>query len=249
MLRPRHWGGHLLLVVALVATTWLGFWQLSAWQHGREAEARDLSEAAPLALTDAMGPDDPFPGQYVGQPVELRGTWVPASTLYVADRLRDGERGYWVMTPVIVDGGDGSAVPVVRGWSPTADADAVAGDVELTGWLQPSEGTGLPDTDAGDDVIPEMRVASVTQRVEADLYSGFVVARDASSGTDGLAGVTPGSIPEVSAVTSLRNLLYAVQWWVFGGFAVYVWWRWCRDTVEALEREQEAEVEQVGSPV
>ena len=125
MLRPRHWGGHLLLVVALVATTWLGFWQLSAWQHGREAEARDLSEAAPLALTDAMGPDDPFPGQYVGQPVELRGTWVPASTLYVADRLRDGERGYWVMTPVIVDGGDGSAVPVVRGWSPTADADAV----------------------------------------------------------------------------------------------------------------------------
>ncbi|WP_235562105.1 SURF1 family protein [Marmoricola sp. Leaf446] len=253
MLRPRHWGGHLLLVVALVATTWLGFWQLSAWQHGREAEARDLSSAAPVALTDAMGPDDPFPGQYVGQPVALRGTWVPASTLFVADRLRDGQRGgqrgYWVVTPVLVDGGDGSALPVVRGWSPTPDAAPVRGEVDLTGWLQPSEGSGLPDTDAADDVIPEMRVASITQRVEADLYSGFVVARDASSGTSGLAAVSPESIPEVSAVTSLRNLLYAVQWWVFGGFAVYVWWRWCRDTVEALEREQEAEVEQVGSPV
>ena len=248
MLRPRHWGGHLLLVVALVATTWLGWWQLSAWQHGREAEARDLSEAAPVALTQAMGPDDPFPGQYVGQPVELRGTWVPASTLYVADRTHDGERGYWVMTPVVLDGGDGSAVPVVRGWSPDAASEAVAGDVELTGWLQPSEGSGLPDTDASDDVIPEMRVASVTQRVDADLYSGFVVTRDASSGTEGLAAVSPDSIPSVSAVTSLRNLLYAVQWWVFGGFAVYVWWRWCRDTVEALEREQDPEDERVGSP-
>ena len=25
------------------------------------------------------------------------------------------------------------------------------------------------------------------------------------------------------------NLLYALEWWVFGGFAVYVWSRWCRD--------------------
>ena len=74
-----------------------------------------------------------------------------------------------------------------------------------------------------------------------------MVARDASSGTDGLAAVSPDNIPTVSAVTSLRNLLYAGQWWIFGGFAVYVWWRWCRDTVEALERGRDAEDERVGS--
>lgn len=245
MLRPRHWGGHLLLVLAVAVTTWLGFWQLSAWQHGRAAEARDLRDADPVAMTSAMGPDDTFPGQYVGQPVELRGTWVPDSTLFVSDRTHDGERGYWVMTPVLVEGGGGSALPVVRGWSPRPEAAAVGGDVDLSGWLQPSEGTGLPDPDPEDDVLPEMRIASLTQRVEADLYSGFVVARDATSGTDGLAGVSPDNIPRVSAVTSLRNLLYAVQWWVFGGFSAYVWLRWCRDTVEQLQ--QEAAAEQVGS--
>jgi cytochrome oxidase assembly protein ShyY1 len=245
MLRPRHWAGHLLLVLAVAATTWLGFWQLSAWQYARAAEARDLRDADLMAMTSAMGPDDPFPGQYVGQPVELRGRWMPASTTYVSDRVVGGERGYWVVTPVLVEGGKGSALPVVRGWSPRPEAGAVAGGVDLSGWLQPSEGTGLPDPDPGDDVLPEMRIASLTQRVEADLYSGFVVARDATSGTTGLASVSPDNIPRVSAVTSLRNLLYAVQWWVFGGFSVYVWLRWCRDTLEQPEREPTTE--QVGS--
>ncbi len=44
--------------------------------------------------------------------------------------------------------------------------------------------------------------------------------------------MTPDSVPKVSGSTSLRNLLYAFQWWVFGGFAVYIWFRWCRDTIE-----------------
>ena len=76
-----------------------------------------------------------------------------------------------------------------------------------------------------------MRIASVVEHVDADLYSAYVVARDgAGTAAAGLAPVTPDSIPEVSSTTSLRNLLYAFQWWVFGGFAVYVWVRWCRDS-------------------
>ena len=27
----------------------------------------------------------------------------------------------------------------------------------------------------------------------------------------------------------VRNLLYAVEWWVFGAFAAFIWWRWRRD--------------------
>ena len=48
--------------------------------------------------------------------------------------------------------------------------------------------------------------------------------------------MTPESIPEVSSTDHLRNLLYAFQWWIFGGFAVYVWGRWCRDQLEARPR-------------
>src|SRR5204863_158877 len=33
--------------------------------------------------------------------------------------------------------------------------------------------------------------------------------------------------------TGLRNILYAVEWWLFGGFAVFLWWRFVRDATAA----------------
>jgi surfeit locus 1 family protein len=230
LLSPRYWGVHLLMVLALAVAIGLGIWQLHAWQAGRDADARDLTKAAPLALSRVMSGDDAFPGQYLGQPVTFEGTWLPKGTLYVADRDLHGKRGYWVMTPVLVGH---SAMPVVRGWSTQPEAPKPSGPVEVHGWLQASEGTNAVDDDPGDDVIPEMRIASVVQHVDADLYSAYVVAHEAGSGTDGLTSVPPESVPDVSNTSHLRNLLYAFQWWIFGGFAVYIWVRWCRDQLEA----------------
>jgi len=218
------------MLAAVAAAIGLGIWQLHAWQAGRDADARDLSKAAALPLTKVMSGDDPFPGEYLGQPVTFEGTWLPKGTLYVADRDLAGKRGYWVMTPVLV--GD-SAMPVVRGWSAKPEAPEPSGTVEVRGYLQASEGTGATDNDPEDDVIPEMRIASVVEHVDADLYSAYVVAKDAGAGTDGLEKVTPESVPEVSNTSHLRNLLYAFQWWIFGGFAIYIWLRWCRDQLES----------------
>jgi surfeit locus 1 family protein len=230
LLSPRSWGAHLLMLVALAAAIGLGIWQLHAWQAGRAADARDLSKAAALPLAKVMSGDDPFPGQYLGQPVTFEGTWLPKGTLYVADRDLNGKRGYWVMTPVLV--GD-SAMPVVRGWTAKPEAAEPSGKVAVRGYLQASEGTGATDDDPEDDVIPEMRIASVVEHVDADLYSAYVVAKDAGAGSDGLELVTPSSVPEISNTSHLRNLLYAFQWWIFGGFAIYIWVRWCRDQLEA----------------
>ena len=80
-------------------------------------------------------------------------------------------------------------------------------------------------------MIPELRVADALQHVHQDLFGGYVIARQLTGGRGDLVAVTPASLPKASATTSLRNLLYALEWWVFGGIAVYVWWRWCRDEV------------------
>jgi cytochrome oxidase assembly protein ShyY1 len=167
--------------------------------------------------------------------VSFSGSWLGKDTVYVRDRYVDGKRGFWVVTPVLV--GD-SAMPVVRGWSAETQAPPVAGNVTVTGWLQATEGDGALDDDPTDDVIPTMRVASLVEHVDADLYSGYVVARTATSGTDGLRRVTPAAIPSVSGFTALRNLLYAIEWWVFGAFAVFVWLRWCRDTLHPEEDDE-----------
>lgn len=226
-LHPRFWGAHLIGLLATAAAVSLGLWQYDAWADQRAAEARDLTGAAPLALAGVMSGDDPFPGEHLGRPVRFAGEWLDASTLFVSDRRLDGRSGYWVVTPVLVEQG-GSAMPVVRGWSASPSAPPAVGAVEVTGWLQAGEGTGRVDEDPHDQVIPEMRVPSMVEHVDADLYSGYVVAR--SAGPD-LRAVTPESIPEVSATTALRNLLYALEWWVFAVFAVYLWWRWLRDAV------------------
>jgi cytochrome oxidase assembly protein ShyY1 len=242
LLAPRLWGLHALAALATTAAVLLGLWQYDAWGSRRDDQAMSLADAPAKPLSRVMSADDAFPGDAVGQPVELGGRWLPRSTIYVADRVLHGRRGVWAVTPVEVcpDGGGtcpgAPAVLVVRGWAPTVrDAPPPpTGPVRVTGWLQPGEGSGTTDPDPADDVIPELRIADAIQHVDQDLYGGYVIAKVVStSSTNGgsLAPVTPGSLPKAETFTALRNLLYAIEWWVFGGFAVFLWWRWCRDEV------------------
>jgi cytochrome oxidase assembly protein ShyY1 len=231
LLAPRSWPAHLFVVVAVVAAGWLGLWQYHGWQERREAEARDLTHAAPMALEEAIGPDDPFPGQYVGQPVEVRGSYV-GDTFWVSGRRQEGQDGYWVVDPVRVAG---SILPVVRGWEASPSwgerGPEPRGSVDLVGWLQPSESTGATDDDPGDSVVPQLRVADLAQRFDEDLYGAFVVQRDPPAG---LEQADLAELPDAGRLTAVRNLFYAVEWWFFGAFAVLIWWRWVREVV-ALE--------------
>jgi len=235
---PRYWGVHLVMVAAVVATGLLGRWQLDVWRDHRADSSTAVTRETPVALDDVLGPDDPFPGGGVGRPVVVEGRWDPAHTVVVSGKERDGRTGYWVVTPVVT--GSGSAVPVVRGWvaGPDRAPPAPTGRAALVGLLQPSEDTGAGDDDPGDDVLPELSITDLLPRAPYDLYGGYVVAtrRDvptgsAVTGMDGLAAVTPAHLPGADASTALRNLLYAFQWWVFGAFAIFMWWRWLQEDV------------------
>ncbi len=241
---PRLWPGHLLTLALVALAVWLGAWQWDAWQERRAAEARDLTRVAPRPLDSVLGPDQPFPGDRVGQPVLLAGEWLDAGTVFV-----ERDRGFWVVTPLAVGGSGEPAIPVVRGVAETPQAPPVAGHAELVGWLQPPEGTGEVDPDPTDDVLPQLRVADLVQRVDVDLYGGYAVVADKvapgawpvgdraqNAGTEGLAQAGPAELPESGRFTAARNLFYAIEWWVFGGFAVFVWLRYLLDT-RAAQRE------------
>lgn len=253
LLAPRYWGAHLLALVLTAAAIGLGLWQLDAWRAHRAAEAVDLTHAEPVPLADVIGPDDPFPGNRVGQPVVLEGTWVPGGTVYVSGREQDGHEGYWVVTPLGITGEGDPAIPVVRGW--VADLDDVpappTGQAELVGWLQPTEGTGEMDEDPSDDVLPQLRTADVIQHVDQDLYGAYAVATDADAGTgtasSGLAPATLEQLPDAGRFTALRNLLYAIEWWFFAAFAAFVWWRWTQDVRRVADTEEEPQEDPVPS--
>ena len=174
-------GAAALALVLVGIAGMLGKWQYDAWQAHRDAEARDLTGIAPVPLDDVMGNDDPFPAPDLGS----AGGGVRASGSTAAsgspDRSLDGEPGYWAVTPLQI--GD-AAVLVVRGWAPEPDAEllAASGEAEVTGWLQPPEGSLVVDDDPTDDVFPEIRVADAVQRVDVDLWSAYVVARTPAPG-------------------------------------------------------------------
>lgn len=250
---------HVPAVAAVVAAVLLGNWQIGAWQMHREDRAAELADAEPVPLEDVMGPDDVFPGDGVGRPVTLVGEWAPEAAVFVADRVVDGADGYWMVVPLYTCGSSdcagssgGSsdptparspAVPVVTGWTGTVpDAPAPpTGSAEVTGWLQPGEASAGADADPADDILPSLRIADLLQRVDTDLYGGYVILESPGAARDGLVPVTPESLPEAPTSTALRNLLYGIEWWFFAGFAVFLWWRWTKDEVEAARAEAAAE--------
>ena len=151
--------------------------------------------------------------------------------MFVSGREHEGRNGYWVVTPLAISAPDGPALPVVRGWVPSPEEapPPPTGRAELVGWLQPPEGSTAVDEDPDDDVLPQLRIADLVQRVDQDLYGAYAVT---TRPTDGLEPADLDQLPEAGRFTALRNLLYALEWWVFGGFAVFIWWRHLHDTVQ-----------------
>lgn len=243
----RLWGAHLLMVAVVAATVFLGWWQWSVSQGHKSDKSAQLAHATPVPLRTVMGNNDAFPGAETGRPAVLAGTWVPSGTVYVSGH----QGGYWVATPLAIGGSDTApAMYVVRGWvAHPADAPGPpSGPARLVGWLQPPEVGGLVDDDPNDDVLPELAISDAMSHVRQDLYSGYAVVADRDAGwpaadaplndgTAGLAAAQPNSTPQASFTTGLRNLLYALEWWVFAALAVYVWWRHVRETTSARAEE------------
>jgi surfeit locus 1 family protein len=236
---------HLGLVVGVVATTLLGLWQLGAWQEHREDRVAALAGAEPVPLDSVLGPDDPFPAPDAGRPVTVSGEWLEEETVTVTDRIQHGDTGRWLVTPLVVCADapcseDDSVIPVVLGWSDRPGDLGVrppSGEAELVARLQPAEQDDATSPDAEDGVLSSLRILDFVERLDQDLYSGFVILDEPAALRGDLEAVTPEALPRPPASEGLRNLLYALQWWVFGVFTIVVWWRWVRDELTLARTE------------
>jgi surfeit locus 1 family protein len=207
----------LVLAAVMVA---LGLWQLDVYQMQGEAAAAkraaepavELRQVAPAgaAVRDGYGRSVIFTGTYLTQPQEL----IP-----LADRpgmLR-------VVTPLRQP--DGSVVAVVRGLMPDGGSapeppPPPSGLLTQTGILLPSDQPSPPTDES-------LRVPVLAQRWPGPLVDGFVVLSAADSRAQSLEPA-PASLPEARG--RLRNAAYALQWWVFAAFTVFMAIRMARDS-------------------
>ena len=232
-LRPGLVGLHVFAVVAVAFCVFMGLWHLGVYDSRQEHERADKQHVPRVALSGLWGPDQPFTSKLNHRPVTAEGTFAPAAQqVWVTDKEQDGRTGAWLLAPLLVDGDD-HALLVVRGWAPkVGELPAVPeGRVTIKAVLQPGEAGGASyDPDRRE--IGSVRIPALTNELPYDLYSGYAVSTSASAAA-GLELVPPPAPDDVSWTVGLRNLAYAFQWWVFGAFAVFMWWRMSTESVAA----------------
>jgi surfeit locus 1 family protein len=231
VLKPRWLGLLGVLVVLLVAFTVLGLWQLSvARDDGRREAVAAAPSQAPVPMQEVLAPHTPFPADASGRPVTATGKYDPAGQVLVADRRLDGLTGWWVVTPLVVDGSS-ARLAVLRGFVTTASgtgpAPAEVGEVTVSGTLAPGESPASSAAALPPGQLGSLDLARLVNVWPGEIYNAFVFATaESPDATTGMQRVPP---PPVPTGFTLRNGAYALQWWVFGAFAAWMWWRMVRD--------------------
>ncbi|HEY3003849.1 MAG TPA: SURF1 family protein [Kribbellaceae bacterium] len=222
----------LLLVAVLMAAgmTALGLWQLGVYRSKTAAATAARVSQPPVPLPSLLSVDDALSARAVGRKVTVTGRWAPAADqIYVSGRPYDGRPGYWVVTPVLL--ADGNGVLVVRGWVPSPGDPAAAapsGPVTVTGTVVVSEAEDASGAAAQGRILPSLRLPTIVGMVSYRLYDAFVMQSTADPApAPAPAPVAPPAPPTDRA--GFRNVAYAVQWWIFAAFVLFMWWRMMTD--------------------
>jgi surfeit locus 1 family protein len=219
--RPR-WGW---LIVALAAAS--AFVALGNWQLRRAAERRTLAAAHQAAL---KGPAMALPARPVEasalalRRVMARGTFAPAQTIYLDNRIWHGRVGYEIVTPLRLAGSNLHVI-VMRGWVAGTRSRSVLPPIKTPSGEQRIEGIALaaiPQRFEPKDAQPEGRVwqnLSVERFREATgLAVQPVLLEQRSDNGDGLSRDWPQR-----GAGAEKNENYALQWYSFAALSVILW--------------------------
>ena len=239
-----------LLLVGAVVCVRLGAWQVDRAVGAAEQQAA-IEQAAredspPLPIADVVAPQTSFTQSMVGQRVEVTGRWEPDAAFWVPGRDLDGRTGYLLLTGFREDV-TGALLPVVRGWVAEKDPgylELPTGTVTVMGFIDGSEAAETAGAEG--DEIASVSAGALVNLWGGPIYSGYVILVSASPEV-GAPDWAPGSAAAIEAMPppvlpsgglNLRNLAYAVEWFVFGGFALFLWWRMVRDEVRVLRAQE-----------
>lgn len=255
MRRPRWILALVFAMLVAAVFAWLGQWQMDSAVRNAAVEEVDTETPRPLAEASdtLMGVTD----EGAGVVVRLEGAFVPGDSRIVAPRLNDGENGAWVVGHLVTEGPDaepGAHLAVAIGWAASeADAERAIETLEadpafaegraLEGRFMPPEGPQVPGTGEDPQVMRTMIpafFANVWTGVDSPVYSGYLVLHDTGAAAPLLAEADLDPVDSVAPLppetVSWLNIFYGVEWIVFAGFALFLWYRLTRD---AWEKEHE----------
>lgn len=255
MRRPRWILALVFAMLVAAAFAWLGQWQMDS--AVRQATVEEIDTETPRPLAEVADTLQGVTDAGAGVVVHLEGAFVPGDSRVVAPRVNAGETGAWVVGHFVTDGPDaepGAHLAVALGWAPSeADAEraiaqldadpAFAAPRTVEGRFMPPEGPQVPKPSEDPQVLRTMIpafLANVWTGVESPVYSGYLVLHDEAGTAALLAEAQLDAVDSVAPLPAETinwlNIFYGVEWIVFAGFALFLWYRLTRD---AWEKEHE----------
>lgn len=237
------WGrvvaGVLVAVIAVVACGALGWWQWSRAQTtGRVVEPEPA-----VAIADVLRPAESA-GTALGRQVTVTGEWADEDAAVVTGREVDGVAAQMLVRALIVPAdatgtGEAATLAVVVGWQPEGevtgvdlDDPAMEGPVTLEGYLRTPEAAmaSSPSQAPAEGTFwaSALATSELAQVWPAPLYGALLVSYE---GTESWAALEP--LPATTEF-NFRSAAYAIEWWLFGAFALFITVRWMRDNGRAI---------------
>lgn len=249
-LRPRFLGLLALMVVGTLVCGLLATWQ---WDRAHRAMSEQAAGAQELGdIRDVVDVGGAVTNEIAGDIVTATGQFDADEQIVVPGRSIDGQDAVIIVAAMHVPLEDGTValLPVARGW---IEADAItgpdgeldpslapavpSGEVEVSGRLEASEAAagGIEDGVAGEIATPLL-----VNVWGSPMYAGYLADVDP---IDGLQ-----SMPEAQSAFSKglnwQNIGYSMQWVLFGGFCLFLWWRSVRSVyLDELEEQRDAMLE------
>ena len=233
--RPK-WIAALFLALGVAAI----FGLLGQWQLDRSIEQGTIIERnteTVVPLESVAIPQSVITSEASGRMVSVECTFMDGDDVVLENRRTLQGVGQWLVRHCMTEQGHSLAVAV--GFAPEG---VVANTLPLTtgeivGRYVPTESPQQSDFVAGEIstvAIPELLNLWANP---GPVYGGYVVLAEAPEGLSTIGTEAPPTQSELNWL----NLFYALQWVIFGLFALYLWWRLVRD-------EWEREAEEVSRP-
>ena len=218
----RRWFGYLAAAIVFAIACVL----LSQWQFARRDEAvaeidrvANNFDAAPIPVDKVLPKLTSFDEDTKWLPVSLTGEYLVDDQLLVRNRPYNGDAGFEVLTPLLLD--NGRVFIVDRGWLPTGSTDAgpdavpapPTGEVTVVARLKAGE-PSIVGRSAPAGQVATIQLGDISKLIDHPMYTGaYGLLASEDPAVSDVPAPTIKPVPDEGP-----HLSYAVQWIVFALF-------------------------------
>lgn len=214
-------------LIGVVITASLGRWQLSRASQKEQLQAAMQAQSEKFVVDAATLRGTTQPTNLLHQRAQLKGTWIADRTVFLDNRQMNARVGFFVMTPLQLDGG--GVILVQRGWVPRNFTDRAIlpaietpqGVVQIEGRMAPPPSKLYePGTSSGGAIRQNIDMAQFSSESGLELLP--VTLRQTGAASEGMDRQWPAANLGVD-----KHYGYAFQWFglsaLIGG--LYLWFQ------------------------